>query len=73
MTTDGLKMNKIDCQFGTVYGSVSQPVGRGQLSMGFQSRNFSNFYNKTVYFYNNTALGFIKYVDLKVKRTKKCI
>jgi len=49
----------------------SQPVGRGQLSMGLQSSRFDTFYCKTVKFYYNTALGFIKYVDLKVKRTKK--
>jgi len=34
--------------------------------MGFQSSHFAKFYYKTVYFYYNTALGLIKYDDLKV-------
>jgi len=33
---------------GVLYISVSQPVGRGQLSMGLQSSHFAMFYCKTV-------------------------
>jgi hypothetical protein len=56
-----------------LYTSVSQPVGRGQLSMGLQSSHFAKFYCKTVLFYYYTALGLIKHGDLTVKRTKKCL
>ncbi len=53
-----------------LYSSVSQPVGRGQLLMGFRSSHFAKFYHKTVYYYYYfyTELGLIKYVDLKVKK-----
>jgi hypothetical protein len=41
--------------------------------MGLQSSHFADFYCKTVKLCCSTALGFIKYVELKIKRTKKCL
>ena len=56
-----------------VYYSVPQPEGLRQLIMGFQSCHFTKLCNKKVDFSFNISSEEFKYVDFKLKRTKKTI